>query len=195
MKSHKNTQVKYKNLTIVLKYTTWVNVLCYSPPHSHTDPFTPEHSRVSVLILPAVVHPAEQHPGLLQLGGVHRRAKRQLCGLTGTQKRPRWSHVGICHRHRALLLLRRTQVVKVKPSDRCDTEKRVSRRILSYICVRHCVHKRGELLLCVVRCHWEAVGCSVAGSWMAGVVTECRLWCWGPLLVAHCHVWVAVCCA
>ena len=59
-----------------------------SDPHSEPGVF---HSRVSVLVLPGgsdVIHPAEQHPGLFQFGGVHRRPETHVCVLTQTQRGP-----------------------------------------------------------------------------------------------------------
>ena len=47
-------------------------------------------------------------------------------------------------------------------------------------------HKSWELLLgAVFRRHGEAEGWSEAGSWVAAIVTERRIWGCGPLLKAH----------
>lgn len=71
----------------------------------------------------------------------------------------------------------------------------ISRTAFPYVALIHCIFKSSEMLLCAIfRCHWEVVvGCMVAGSWVAWVVTECRLWRRRPiLLIAHCHIWEAV---
>lgn len=66
---------------------------------------TQKHPRVSVFVLPrgsAVVHPAQQPPGLLQLGQIHGGRKEDLRTLTETRQGPERAHTGIC----SLALLR-----------------------------------------------------------------------------------------
>lgn len=57
---------------------------------------TQKHPRVSIFILPCVVHPRQQHPGLLQLGHIYGGSKEDLRVLTGTHQWPEWAHTGIC---------------------------------------------------------------------------------------------------
>lgn len=182
---------------VILQYMISKGMFTSSKKKKKT-PHTHKHSRVSIFILPGgsdVVHPAEQHPGLLQLDGIHRRTEKR-CGVTGSQEWPGRGHSGIFDCHLALLLKGMQDITWANNMHLNRQIQHVSREDFSYVGLIHRISESQDLLLlwAIFGCHWEVVGCSVAGSWMAGVVTECWLWRWRPLLIAHCHVWEAAWC-